>query len=168
MIIFFFKLNEAAGRAICYSSTKYGIRGLMDGLHDLIRMDKLNLNVTTIFPALVNTRKEFIEQFISNDGYVEIFNFTHYFLFIKDPMPIQMQYFRNATHVYVGVTRIRDSCSMIFFLTKKTTIFRLNPAAELVFYTPKQVAEAAIDGILRNKRYVVMPGCFSPLIKIIK
>lgn len=61
---------ESSGRAISYSTTKYGIRGLMDGLYDLIQMDDLKINVTTIFPALVNTRKEFIDQFISNDGYV--------------------------------------------------------------------------------------------------
>lgn len=49
--------QEATCRAITYSATKFGIRGLMDGLYDLIRMDNLNLNVTTVFPTLTNTRK---------------------------------------------------------------------------------------------------------------
>lgn len=59
---------ESTGRAICYSATKFGIRGLMDGLYDLFRIDNMNLNVTTVVPALVNTRKEFIDKFIDNDG----------------------------------------------------------------------------------------------------
>lgn len=59
---------ESTARAICYSSTKFGIRGLMDGLYDLFRLDHLNINVTTVFPALVNTRKEFIDQFVANNG----------------------------------------------------------------------------------------------------
>lgn len=59
---------ESTGRAICYSATKFGIRGLMDGLYDLFRIDNMNLHVTTVVPALVNTRKEFIDKFIANDG----------------------------------------------------------------------------------------------------
>lgn len=59
---------EATCRAICYSSTKFGIRGLMDGLYDLVRLDNLNINVTTVFPPLVNTRKEFIEHFNAHGG----------------------------------------------------------------------------------------------------
>ncbi|XP_031626039.1 17-beta-hydroxysteroid dehydrogenase 13-like [Contarinia nasturtii] len=93
--------QESTCRAITYSSTKFGIRGLMDGLYDLIRLDNLNLNVTTIFPTLTNTRKEFIESFISHGG--------------------------------------------------------LNPASELTFYTPQEVANCAIDGILKNKQYVSIP-----------
>lgn len=59
---------ESTGRAICYSTSKFGIRGLMDGLHDLFSIDSLNINVTTVFPALVNTRKEFIDAFVANNG----------------------------------------------------------------------------------------------------
>lgn len=59
---------ESTGRAISYSTSKFGIRGLMDGLYDLFRMDNLNINVTTVYPALVNTRKEFIDQFVANNG----------------------------------------------------------------------------------------------------
>lgn len=59
---------ESSGRGICYSATKFGIRGLMDGLYDLFRIDNINLNVTTVVPALVNTRKEFIDKFIAHDG----------------------------------------------------------------------------------------------------
>lgn len=60
---------EATGRAISYSSTKFGIRGLMEGLYDLIRIDNLKLNVTTVIPSLVNTRKEFVDRFVAYDGY---------------------------------------------------------------------------------------------------
>lgn len=59
---------ESTGRAMSYSSSKFGVRGLMDGLYDLIRIDNLKLNVTTVVPPLVNTRKEFIDKFINNDG----------------------------------------------------------------------------------------------------
>lgn len=59
---------EGSGRAISYSSTKYGVRGLMDAVYDMARIDNLNIKVTTVFPPLVNTRKEFIDQFISYGG----------------------------------------------------------------------------------------------------
>lgn len=59
---------ESTCRAIAYSSAKFGIRGLMDGLYDLARMDNLNINVTTVFPPLVNTRKEFIDLLVANGG----------------------------------------------------------------------------------------------------
>ena len=35
--------------------------------------------------------------------------------------------------------------------------FRLNPTAELSYYTPEKVAIATVKGILRNKQYVAMP-----------
>lgn len=35
--------------------------------------------------------------------------------------------------------------------------FSLNPATELAFYTPEEVAEATVDGILKNKQYVSLP-----------
>lgn len=35
--------------------------------------------------------------------------------------------------------------------------FRLNPTAELSYYTPKEVAIATVDGILKNKQYVPVP-----------
>lgn len=59
---------ESTCRAISYSLSKFGVRGLMDGLYDLIQMDNLNINVTTVFPPLVNTRKEFIDHFIAHGG----------------------------------------------------------------------------------------------------
>lgn len=61
---------ESTCRAIAYSTTKFGIRGLMDGIYDLARCDNLNINVTTVFPPLVNTRKEFVDHFIEHGGYV--------------------------------------------------------------------------------------------------
>lgn len=59
---------ESNAHSICDSSTKFGIRGLMDGLYDLSRLNNLNINVTTVFPPLVNTRKSFIDQFVQADG----------------------------------------------------------------------------------------------------
>lgn len=53
--------QESTCRAITYASTKFGVRGLMDGIYDMVRLDNLNLNVTTVFPPLTNTRKV-IEQ----------------------------------------------------------------------------------------------------------
>lgn len=60
---------ESTCRAICYAATKFAIRGLMDGLYDLSRLDELNIKVTTVFPPLVNTRKEFIDLFNEYGGY---------------------------------------------------------------------------------------------------
>lgn len=59
---------ESTCRAIGYCSTKFGIRALMDGLYDKFLMDNLNINVTTVFPPLMNTRKEFIDHFVSHGG----------------------------------------------------------------------------------------------------
>lgn len=59
---------ESCARGICYAATKFGVRGLMDGLDELIKWDQLNLNVTTVFPPLVCTRKEFIDKFVSCNG----------------------------------------------------------------------------------------------------
>lgn len=59
---------ESTGRAVSYCATKFGIRGLMDALYDLFLIDDLNINVTTVFPPLVNTRKEFIDHFVANGG----------------------------------------------------------------------------------------------------
>lgn len=52
---------EPWGRAIMYSTSKYGIRGLMDSLRDMIHMDNIDLNLTTVCPLLVNSRKDLIE-----------------------------------------------------------------------------------------------------------
>lgn len=104
--------QETTARAITYCSTKFGIRGLMDGLYDLVRLDNLKLNVTTVFPSLTNTRKDFVETFTKYGG--------------------------------------------------------LNPAAELCFYTPQEVATATIDGILKNKQYVSIPSHMKRMITFLK
>lgn len=59
---------ESITRGLCYAATTFGTRGLMDGLDELIKFDQLNLNVTTVFPPLINTQKEFIEKFMSSNG----------------------------------------------------------------------------------------------------
>ncbi|XP_055322844.1 17-beta-hydroxysteroid dehydrogenase 13-like [Sitodiplosis mosellana] len=100
--------QETTCRAIAYSSTKFGVRGLMDGLYDLVRLDNHKINVTTVFPPLTNTRKDFIETFIAHGG--------------------------------------------------------LNPASELTFYTPQEVADATVDGILKNKQYVSIPSVMKRMI----
>lgn len=75
--------QEATCRAITYSSTKFGVRGLMDGLYDLIRLDNLKLNVTTIFPPLTNTRKVFYifpDLFIVEKLHLEL----HFFALLRN------------------------------------------------------------------------------------
>lgn len=84
----------------------------MDGIYDLIRMDNLKLDVTTVFPCLTNTRKTFVETFIDNDG--------------------------------------------------------LNPAAELSYSTPQELANITIDGILKNKKYVSVPPFAKRMITFLK
>lgn len=59
---------ESDCRAICYSSTEFGVRGLMDGLYDLSRLDKLNIKVTTVFTPLVNTHSNYTDPFSQFDG----------------------------------------------------------------------------------------------------
>jgi all-trans-retinol dehydrogenase (NAD+) len=45
---------------ITYSSTKYGVHGLMEALYDELCMDDYDefIKLSTIFPYFVNTRKE--------------------------------------------------------------------------------------------------------------
>lgn len=124
---------EPTCRVIAYCSTKFGIRALMDGLHDMIRMDNLNINVTTVFPPLMNTRKEFVDHFISNGGY----DFIH-----------------KTTTSNRKFWLFSDSFFLTFLIFSH---FRLNPTAELSYYTPEKVAIATVKGILRNKQYVAMP-----------
>ena len=103
---------ESTCRAITYSATKFGIVGLMDGLYDLIRMDNLKVNVTTVFPTLTNTRKDFIEAFIEHGG--------------------------------------------------------LTPASELAYYTPQEVADATVNGLLKNKQYVTIPSVMKRMITFLQ
>lgn len=53
----------------------------MDGLYEMSRLNNLNINVTTVFPPLVNTRKSFIDQFVQADGRYKRESF--YILFCK-------------------------------------------------------------------------------------
>lgn len=66
---------DASGREILYSSTKYAVRGLMDGLYELAKLKKSKLNVTTVFPSLVNTRKEYMDYFSNVNKYFSLYNF---------------------------------------------------------------------------------------------
>lgn len=54
---------DSDGRDVCYSAAKFGVRGLMNALIDLIRVDQLPINVTTIYPPLVHTKKQWFEQY---------------------------------------------------------------------------------------------------------
>lgn len=47
-----FSAYESIARCICYAASAYGIRGLMEGLSELVHIDRLNVNVTTVYPPL--------------------------------------------------------------------------------------------------------------------
>ncbi|KXJ81671.1 hypothetical protein RP20_CCG018281 [Aedes albopictus] len=51
------------GRTVCYSATKFGVRGLMEGLNEEFYMNGYSndIHVTCIYPGFVATRKEFME-----------------------------------------------------------------------------------------------------------
>lgn len=51
---------DAMGRQLVYSSTKYALRGLMEGLQEELRIDKSNIVATTVFPGFINTRKDLV------------------------------------------------------------------------------------------------------------
>lgn len=53
---------NGSAKAICYSATKFGIRGMMDALYEELRWDYSPVNVTTVFPNFINTRKEFADK----------------------------------------------------------------------------------------------------------
>lgn len=54
---------EPTARSILYATTKYGIRGLMESLNEMIHMDRINVNLTTVCPLLVNSRKDLVNYF---------------------------------------------------------------------------------------------------------
>lgn len=58
---------DSSGNDICYSATKFGTRGLMDGLAELIRIDRLPINVTTVYPPVVRAKKDFIEEYMEQE-----------------------------------------------------------------------------------------------------
>lgn len=125
---------ESTCRAICYSATKFGIRGLMDGLHELSRLDKLNIKVTTVYPALVNTRKNFIDLFSHFGGLV---SFVFRDDFLKQLNPRQLFFSLNAASqlgswtpeevakaTVDGILKDKKYVSMPCFLTKLITLLQ--------------------------------------------
>lgn len=44
----------------------------------------------------------------------------------------------------------------------------MNAVGELLFYTPQDVAAATVDGILKNKKYVVLPPFLKTALTITK
>ena len=97
----------ASGRAVCYSATKFGISGMMDALYREIKSDGFKVDVTTVLPALVLTRKEFIDRFASSSGWV---------LCYKQPSCLRIQAFgfqpqrNNQTNVIDSRSVGRSGC----------------------------------------------------------
>lgn len=50
-----------SNRAIAYSTTKCAVKGFMEALDQEIRVDRLPIKTTTVFPYFTNTRKEVID-----------------------------------------------------------------------------------------------------------
>lgn len=48
-----------------YCATKYGIRGMMDALAEELRWSGSAVNLTTVFPNFINTRKELADKMLS-------------------------------------------------------------------------------------------------------
>lgn len=46
--------------------------------------------------------------------------------------------------------------------------FSLNAAAELGFWTPDEVAEVTVDGILKNRKYVSIPCYMTKSIQLLQ
>ncbi|XP_065077316.1 estradiol 17-beta-dehydrogenase 11-like [Ochlerotatus camptorhynchus] len=59
------------GYMLNYATTKYAVRGFMEDLHDEIYHAGMEEQVvtTTVFPGLINTRKESIDHFLTLPGY---------------------------------------------------------------------------------------------------
>lgn len=49
------------GRQAAYSSTKYGLRGLVESLQEELRMDKSNIVVTAVYPGFIKTRPHLLD-----------------------------------------------------------------------------------------------------------
>lgn len=53
---------EATARAISYCATKFGVKGMMDALCEELRWTGSPVHITTVFPYLITTRKEFVDK----------------------------------------------------------------------------------------------------------
>lgn len=50
------------GIAIAYTATKYAVKGFMEALTQEIRDEGFNIKTLTVYPHLVNSRKEMIDH----------------------------------------------------------------------------------------------------------
>lgn len=48
------------GKAVAYTASKYAVKGFMEALNMEIRDEQLGIKTLTVFPHLVNSRKELI------------------------------------------------------------------------------------------------------------
>jgi all-trans-retinol dehydrogenase (NAD+) len=55
---------EAQARMVAYSASKYGVTGLMDGLHEELSINNLDneIHTTCCHPYFISTRQELIES----------------------------------------------------------------------------------------------------------
>ncbi|XP_055696738.1 uncharacterized oxidoreductase YoxD-like [Phlebotomus papatasi] len=55
---------DAAGRAVAYSASKFGVRGFMDALREEIRLNGNSGEIftTTVFPYFISTRKDLMDK----------------------------------------------------------------------------------------------------------
>lgn len=51
---------DALGRQLVYSSTKYALSGLMEGLQEELRVEKSNIVATTVSPGFTRTREDLV------------------------------------------------------------------------------------------------------------
>lgn len=51
---------DALGRQLLYSSTKYALNGLMEGLQEELRIEKSNIVATTVCPNFTRTREDVV------------------------------------------------------------------------------------------------------------
>lgn len=60
---------EAQSQAVCYCSTKFGIRGMMQALAEELRWKLSPVITTTVYPSFIRTRKEFVDGILKTLRY---------------------------------------------------------------------------------------------------
>lgn len=59
---------NAYGGADGYCASKYAVRGMMDALAEQLRWEDSPIQLTTIYPNFINTRKEYVDKVVNSSS----------------------------------------------------------------------------------------------------
>uniref|UniRef100_A0A182TVS1 Short-chain dehydrogenase/reductase 3 n=1 Tax=Anopheles melas TaxID=34690 RepID=A0A182TVS1_9DIPT len=129
------------GRFIPYTVTKYAVRALMESLNSELRMDGLQntIQTTCVYPALIATRQQFMDM-LDKLKYLDDAFLKRFYVFTPEQVAEQIVRGVLINKREVFVPNIMALFSKQFDLDEKLAIL-----------TPDNVADSAIEGMLRGE-----------------